>query len=415
MEADNLSGPHTTDASGKISVTGLSAGTYYVKELGHTDSAINSLYTCASTNPQKVTVTSGGTASVSFYNKLNTCRLSLTKTTEDGKNLSGWHFEIYSDSGCSNLVSGPHTTDASGKISVTGLSAGTYYVKELGHTDSTIHALYYCASTNPQKVTLTAGQTASVSFQNKLNTGSIKIVKVMPDGGSAAGWGFEVYSSDNKLVGTYTTGNDGTIQTDYLLPGDYTVKEIIPEGSPYICDLPNPKTVTIQAGQTAEVTFTNRLKPGEISIQKVDTLGRPLAGAEFLLEWPEDGQQWKTVVHTDSLDVKKGTCTTEGFKDGKFASDEDGIVRFTGLYPGSLYRVTETKAPNGYQLLTKPVHEGSIQVGKEYFVQLTVVNAPVFELPMTGSTGSRWQTGLQLVGASALLAFLLYIAFKKRR
>lgn len=143
MEADNLSGPHTTDASGKISVTGLSAGTYYVKELGHTDSAINSLYTCASTNPQKVTVTSGGTASVSFYNKLNTCRLSLTKTTEDGKNLSGWHFEIYSDSGCSNLVSGPHTTDASGKISVTGLSAGTYYVKELGHTDSTIHALYY--------------------------------------------------------------------------------------------------------------------------------------------------------------------------------------------------------------------------------------------------------------------------------
>lgn len=91
------------------------------------------------------------------------------------------------------------------------------------------------------------------------------------------------------------------------------------------------------------------------------------------------------------------------------------MVRFTGLYPGSLYRVTETKAPEGYQLLTEPVHEGSIQVGKEYFVQLTVVNAPVFELPMTGSTGSRWQTGLQLVGASALLALLLYIAFKKRR
>lgn len=91
------------------------------------------------------------------------------------------------------------------------------------------------------------------------------------------------------------------------------------------------------------------------------------------------------------------------------------MVRFTGLYPGSLYRVTEMKAPDGYQLLTKPVHEGSIQVGNEYFVQLTVVNAPVFELPMTGSTGSRWQMGLQLVGASALLATLLYIAFKKRR
>lgn len=163
------------------------------------------------------------------------------------------------------------------------------------------------------------------------------------------------------------------------------------------------------------MTFTNRLKPGEISIQKVDTLGRPLAGAEFLLEWSKDGTQWDPVTYTDSLDVTEGTCTSEGFKDGKLTSGADGMVRFTGLYPGSLYRVTEMKAPDGYQLLTKPVHEGSIQVGKEYFVQLTVVNAPVFELPMTGSTGSRWQTGLQLVGASALLAFLLYIAFKKRR
>ena len=503
-----VSGPHTSNSSGKISVTGLSAGTYYVKELGHTDSSINALYTCSSTNPQRVTVTSGGNASVSFHNKLNPNGLSLTKTTEDGKNLSGWRFGIYSDSGCANLVSGPHTTDSSGKISVTGLSAGTYYVKELGHTDSTINALYYCSSTNPQKVVLTAGQTASVSFQNKLNTGGVKLVKttntgenlggwkiglytdaactkavsgspfttgedgtitvpglqsgtlyakelptddpywvcdtavktvtivanqtatvtfanthngrgkvikVMPDGGDVSGWKFEVSFSDGKLLGTYTTGEDGTILTDYLLPGSYTIKEIIPEGSPYICDLPNPKTVTIQAGQTAEVTFTNRLKPGEISIQKVDTLGRPLAGAEFLLEWSADGSMWAPVAFTDSLDVKEGTCTSEGLKDGKFTSDEDGIVRFTGLYPGSLYRVTETKAPNGYQLLTEPVHEGSIQVGNEYFVQLTVVNAPVFELPMTGSIGSRWQTGLQLVGASALLALLLYIAFKKRR
>lgn len=54
-------------------------------QLGHTDSSINALYYCSSTNPQKVTITAGGTASVSFTNKLNTGNLSLTKTTEDGK------------------------------------------------------------------------------------------------------------------------------------------------------------------------------------------------------------------------------------------------------------------------------------------------------------------------------------------
>ena len=135
-------GPYSTNANGKISITGLTAGTYYVKELGHTDSTINAMYYCSSTNPQKVTVTSGGTTSVSFYNKLNTGSISMTKTTEDGKNLSGWQFGIYSNSACTTLVSGPHSTNTSGKISVTGLTPGTYYVKELGHSDSATNALY---------------------------------------------------------------------------------------------------------------------------------------------------------------------------------------------------------------------------------------------------------------------------------
>ena len=86
--------------------------------------------------------------------------MSLTKTTEDGKNLSGWQFGIYTNSACTASAAGPFTTDSSGKIFVTDLTAGTYYVKELGHTDSTINTLYYCSSTNPQKVTITAGSTA---------------------------------------------------------------------------------------------------------------------------------------------------------------------------------------------------------------------------------------------------------------
>ncbi|MEI3092841.1 MAG: prealbumin-like fold domain-containing protein [Oscillospiraceae bacterium] len=43
--------------------------------------------------------------------------------------------------------------------------------------------------------------------------------------------------------------------------------------------------------------------------------------------------------------------------DGKLTSGADGEVRFTGLYSGG-YRVTETKAPKGYQLLTEPVYGG---------------------------------------------------------
>lgn len=382
------------------------------------DSTYRIWYMSGSSYQTTVSLDTASAGSLNAYFKLKAAprpgSISLTKTTEDGKNLSGWKFGIYSDAACTKLVSGPHTTDSGGKISAAGLSAGTYYVKELGHTDSAIGELYYCSGANPQKVTVTAGAAATVSFTNRRNTGGVKIIKTMPDGGSTAGWKFEVYDSNHKLVGSYTTASDGTILTDYLLPGTYTVKEIIPEDSPYTCDAPNPKTVEISAGQTAEVTFTNRMKPGEIRIQKTDTHGEPLAGAEFLLEWSKDGRQWQTVTYTDSPDVTEETCATEGLTDGKLTSGADGVVRFAGLYSGSLYRVTETKAPKGYQLLTEPVYEGSIRKDDGNFIRLTVVNAPMFELPMTGSTGYTAMTAIQ-VGTGVVLLFILIRLAKKRK
>lgn len=382
------------------------------------DSTYRIWYMSGSSYQTTVSLDTASAGSLNAYFKLKAAprpgSIRLTKTTEDGKNLSGWKFGIYSDAACTKLVSGPHTTDSGGKISAAGLTAGTYYVRELGHTDSAVGEMYYCSGANPQKVTVTAGAAATVSFTNKRNTGGVKIIKTMPDGGSTAGWKFEVYDSNHKLVGSYTTASDGTILTDYLLPGTYTVKEIIPEDSPYTCDAPNPQTVTISAGQTAEVTFTNRMKPGEIRIQKTDTHGEPLAGAEFLLEWSKDGQQWQKVTYTDSPDVTEGTCATEGLADGKLTSGADGVVRFTGLYSGSLYRVTEVKAPKGYQLLTEPVYEGSIQKDDGNFIRLTVVNAPVFELPMTGSTGYTAMAAIQ-VGTGVVLLFILIWLAKKRK
>lgn len=404
-----VSGPHTTDNGGKISAAGLTAGTYYVRELGHTDSAIGELYYCSGANPQKVTVTAGAAATVSFTNKRNTGGVKLVKETNTGKNLGGWKIGLYTDSACTSAVTGsPFTTGADGTVTAAGLTPGTYYAREEAGSDP-----YWVCDTSVKTVTVTANGTATVTFSNT-HKGRGKIIKTMPDGGSTAGWKFEVYDSDNELVGSYTTASDGTILTDYLLPGTYTVKEIIPEDSPYTCDAPNPQTVTISAGQTAEVTFTNRMKPGEIRIQKTDTHGESLAGAEFLLEWSKDGRQWQTVTYTDSVDVTEGTCTAEELTDGKLTSGADGVVRFTGLYPGSLYRLTEVKAPKGYQLLTEPVYEGDIRKDDGNFIRLTVVNAPVFELPMTGSTGYTAMTAIQ-VGTGVVLLFILIRLAKKRK
>ncbi len=400
-----VSGPHTTDANGKISVSGVTAVTVYVKELGHTDSVINALYTCTSVNPQEVTLVSGQTATVKFQNDLAPGYGKIVKNTTNGGTVAGWHFEVKDASG---QVIGTYVTDSTGAI-VLALKPGIYTVQETPVDDP-----YWVCDTEVKTITVKAGETASVSFQNRY-IGKAKIIKTLedPDTGTVEGWTFEVKDSNGTAIGTYTTDANGTILCE-LAPGQYTVTEIMEDGSYWECVTDISQTVTVKAGQTAEVTFTNRLKPAEIIVYKIDPLGAPLAGAEFLLEWSEDGITWTPVTYTDSENVTKGTCTSAGLVDGKLVSGKDGAVHFTGLHPELQYRLTETKAPEGYHLLNGPAYEGSITPDETLTVELTVVNAPVFELPMTGSTSGTVVTILQIAGAVVLLIALLYIVKKRR-
>ena len=190
--------------------------------------------------------------------------ISLTKTTEDGQNLSGWRFGIYSNSACTNLVSGPYSTNSSGKITVTDLTAGTYYVKELGHSDSTINAKYYCASTNPQKVTITANATTTVRFTNKLNTGGVKLVKETNTGKNLDGWKIGIYTDSactSAVSGSpFTTGTDGMATVASLSPGTYYAKEETGNDPYWVYDT-SVKTVTVTANGTASGFRYDRYGP----------------------------------------------------------------------------------------------------------------------------------------------------------
>lgn len=586
------SGPHTTSSTGKISVTGLSAGTYYVKELGHTDSTINALYTCASTNPQMVTVTSGGTASVSFYNKLKTGNVKLVKTTNTGENLSGWKIALYTDSSCTTQVTGsPFTTGEDGTITASGLKPGTYYAKEIAAGDP-----YWEYDSSIKTVTVTANQTASVTFSNThygriefrktTNTGNhlegwtfrvkdsegnhvgdyttdesgyactenllpgryyvqelptgddywkveitfhdvtvtagkdavdtwnnceqglgwfhkttntgqsvegwkitiyadeactkelytattnaegkagyyldpgiywaketgdeygrfedeywmvdetiqkfeikphedtevyftntqygkLRIVKTVDGDGSVEGWQFKITdSSGNVLDGSpFATDKDGYVLTGNLLPGQYTVEELLPVDSLFYCKTENPQTVTVTQGETAEVTFTNALRPGKITVKKVDITGSPLAGATFLLEWSAEGSLWYPVEYSDSEVVVRGGCSNSDVVDGCLTTEADGILEWDNLYPGLQYRLTETKAPEGYKLLTQTAFEGELPVDN-LAIEVRVTNARTFTMPETGASSGLI---LRLTSLLAALAFVSLIVTKYRK
>lgn len=396
--------PFVSAEDGTIAVR-IEPGTYYVQEI---DESAQKPDWAFDTTVREVKVEAGKTASVTIVNTRGGYLEIQKKTNVDGT-LGGWKFNIYTDKACTKLVTGsPFTSDESGKITAK-LEPGTYYVREI---DESADKPFWQFDDSTQEVTVQTGKTVTVTFEN-VQQGRLKLIKTMPDGGNVAGWEFDVYlASDNTHIGTYTSGEDGTIFSDYLMPGEYLVSEKIDEASIYWCETENPQKVTVKTGETAEVTFTNRLKPGKIAIHKVDMTGEPLAGAEFLLEWSADGNSWMPVVRTDSQYVKEGTCNNPEINNGKLISDETGLVEFTGLHPDRYYRLTETKAPEGFLLLSETAFEGKLPADNELTVELTVVNVRTFQLPETGSK-SFVMMSVSLALACGLCAVMLYHGRRK--
>ena len=302
----------------------------------------------------------------------------------------------------------PFYTNSGGTVIISDLPAGTIYVKEAASTDP----LWECDS-DVHAVVISANQTQTLNIRN-VQYCTMKIIKNMLDGGSLEGWIFDIHqASDHALVGTYTTDANGVIVTDKLLPGSYYVYERIPEDSEYINETPNPQLVQVIGGATAEVTFNNCLAAVALSIQKVDLQGNALTGAEFMLEWSEDGVNWLPIVSYQGSGVKKGATKLQGIVDGRIKVDENGKILFEGLHSKCYYRLTETAAPNGYQLLTDVAFEGLIEPDEDRMLELRVVNCPVFTLPATGSFDALTLLVMQL--SLFFAGTILIVCAHKRR
>ena len=337
--------------------------------------------------------------------------LKLVKETNTGKNLDGWQIGLYTDAARTKSISGsPFTTGADGSVTVFDLSVGTLYAKEIEVNDP-----YWVCDTSVKTVNITAGQTATVSFCNT-QYGKIQIQKAMETVGSLTGWQFRITDSfGTEIPGSpFATDETGLILTGKLQPGEYKVEELIPENSLYFCTSENPQTVTVKAGETAGVSLTNALRPGRITIEKVDIRGEPLADAKFLLEWSKDGSLWWPVEYTDTETVREGFCFNAKCVNGTLTSGKDGLLEWNGLHPGLMYRVTELEAPKGYSLLTESAFEGTLPADN-LTVSFRVVNCEIFKLPDTGVTSGAWLRVSQFVCMFLCTALLVYSYRKERR
>ena len=249
--------------------------------------------------------------------------LKIRKTSEDGI-VAGITFRV-----TGNGYDQTATTDANGELLLQNLLPGTYTVTEQDAPDRYVPQ-------QPQTVTVTANATAEVTFANVLKRGNLKIKKVSEDG-VVAGITFRV--TGNGYDQTATTNDAGELLLQNLLPGTYTVTE---QDAPDRYELQQPKTVTVTANATAEVTFANVLKRGKLKIKKVSEDG-VVAGITFRV-------------------------TGNGY-DQTATTNDAGELLLQNLLPGT-YTVTEQDAPDRYA----PQHPKTITVKADAVAEVTFRN-----------------------------------------
>lgn len=179
----------TAGADGKTKVTGLTAGIYYVREV---DESGDYPWWGYDTAVKTVTVTAGGTATVSFTNTL-LGDFVIRKHTNTGENLAGWQFGIYSDAAMTKLVKTIATNEKG--LAYSGyLTPAQYYVKEVddgNHPGWTLAAAF--------NVTVYGGKDTYVDVTNVQQFGAIRLYKSSSQGLEMAGVQFrlEIFGNDS--------------------------------------------------------------------------------------------------------------------------------------------------------------------------------------------------------------------------
>lgn len=237
--------------------------------------------------------------------------------------LAGAQFTIYDS--CGRIVRVVET-GKDGMAYANRLPLGRYVVRE------TKAPAGYVLDASPIQVCLTrSGQLVSLRKYNVKvcqPLGSLSIKKRNEQNQILPGAQFKIYDRNQQVVSYTETNSKGEANIYGLLPGTYQVVEVkAPAG--YQLDQ-TPRQVTV-AGNHVDLTVVNKRESGRITVQKTDNNGSPLAGAVF--------------------EVKNSA----GHVVGTLTSDAKGHAELKDL-PFDMYRVAETKAPEGYQIVRTPYY-----------------------------------------------------------
>lgn len=421
----NMSDENNSEHTGTI--TGIPVGTrYIIEEVGSNDGA----------KLQSVTVPDSCKSAHVIKN--NTMVEGVIEKSKDPNNPELTAIFTNTQRTLINIEFDKLWKDANGKDLTTENRPGTIYIQlqrrlATSQNDADWKPVNYPRADSPNYVTINRGTYGWLYTFSGLDQYQINTDKSQTD---------YVY----RIV-------EGTVENDQfeqVAPG----KTITIKGNTYVVTAnatPNSETNSENGATTTPATGTTdgTITGGSGKIELTNTLQNPKFVLDIIKKDAENGENDKEVFLKDvEFKLEKLVDTTnEGEPQKvdttyKFDNENTGSITattkgdgkitgvFTNLEPGT-YRLTETKAHPGYNLLAQPIEiqftqggecfiDGEkitdtktfVQSGNTYTMNLTVLNRKTPELPHTGADApSLWL----LIGMPLAVAGLLIFTFRYNR
>ena len=292
---------------------------------------------------------------VDFDNEQNTIPFEITKTdVSTGELIPDCTFEILNENN-EQVITG--TTDENG-IAHFQLAIGKYFYREISAPD------IYEIDDTPYPFEITENDDiVKAEMTNKKKSGSIKVTKTTTGNLNIEGIKFfatGISDTNKDMKFEATTNENGVAMFDKLVIGKYVITE---DGStvPAAYLTADEQEVTVEYNETAEVSFENIEKTGEIKVTKSTVGNLNIKGITFNLRGTSDsGRDIDIPATTDD----NGVAIFSEIPIGTYTIYEDEKTVPTAYLVADPQNVTVTYAETKEVSIENKEKSGSIVVHK---------------------------------------------------
>ncbi len=372
----------TTNANGEIDISDLTPGTYTITE--------ENIDRYVPNQSQTITVSSGKTSSVSFYNILKKFRVTVTKQdyekghAQGDAKLSGAVYGLYKGD---ELVA-QYTTDSNGSFTTDYYVCGKdWTIKEITPSEGyLLNDTVYKVGADPKDYTVEYNNAPDMTVMEQVIKGKISIIKHTDNGDTKIetpekGAEFQVYlksagsfvNADKDERDTIVCDEDGFASTKLLPYGVYTVHQTKGwAGRELITDF---DVFINKDGKTYKFLINNKNFESYLKVVKLDKeTGKQIAYEGAAFEIYDSDNHRVTMQYTYPQVTSVHT----------FYTNKEGYLITPEKLPYGDYTLKEVQAPYGYVLDDTPVPFSITQENSSTDTGVTVVKVKARDVAQKG-------------------------------